>query len=79
MIASKLTYNHYDPTKLGVRISGFPVTAAGTKITVTMKVWIPNTQSFNVYVSIDEETMIGTPIIQGSAPAVDTVVPVEFI
>ncbi len=44
-----------------------------------MKVYIPDTQSFNVYVSIDQELMIGNPIIQGSAPAVDTVVPVEFV
>ncbi len=54
VIASKLTYNHYDPSRLGVRISGFPITAAGSKITVTMKVWIPDTQSFNVHVSIDQ-------------------------
>lgn len=53
VIASKLNYNHYDVNKLGVRISGFPTTAAGSKITVTMKVYIPDTQSFNVYVSID--------------------------
>jgi hypothetical protein len=54
VIASKLTYKHYDASRLGVRISGFPTTAAGSKITVTMKVWIPDTQSFNVHVSIDQ-------------------------
>ncbi len=54
VIASKLTYKHYDTNRLGVRISGFPITAAGSKITVTMKVWIPDTQSFNVHVSIDQ-------------------------
>ncbi len=80
MTAPKLNYNHYDVSKKGVRISGFPTTAAGSKITATMKVNIPvNVQSFNVYVSIDQESMIGNPIIQGSAPAVDTVVPVDFV
>lgn len=54
VIASKLKYDHYHPTALGVRISGFPTTAAGSKITVTMKVYIPATPSFNVQVSIDQ-------------------------
>lgn len=63
-----------------MRISGFPVTAAGSKITVTMKVWIPLAiQSFSVAVSIDTLTSIGNPIMMGSAPTVDTIVPDDFV
>jgi len=63
-----------------VRISGFPVTAAGSKITITMKVWIPLAiHSFSVDVRIDTLTSIGNPIMMGSAPTVDTVVPDDFV
>ena len=77
VLASKLLYTPY--TAYGVRISGFPTVAAGSKITVTMKVWIPITPSFNVAVSIDQQSAILTPIMQGSAPTVDTVVPTDFV
>lgn len=76
-LASKLLYSHY--TAFGVRISGFPLTAAGSKITVTMKVWIPVTPSFNVAVSIDTLSSIALPIMQGSAPTTDTVVATDFV
>lgn len=48
---------------------------SGTKITITMKTYIPVTPSFNVQVSIDQVGSISNPIIQGSAATVDTVVP----
>jgi len=73
VIASKLTYDHYDPK--GVRITGFPIIASGSKLTITMKVWIPSIPSFNVYASIDQLSSLSNPIIQGAAPTVDTVVP----
>lgn len=38
---------------MGVKISGFPQIPSGSLITVTMKVWIPNTPSFSITVSID--------------------------
>lgn len=72
-IASKLIYDHYDPK--GVRISGFPNMTSGTKITITMKAYIPVTPSFNIQVSIDQIESILTPIIQGNAATVDTIVP----
>lgn len=44
-----------------------------------MKVWIPVTPFFNVVVSIDKDSSILNPIMQGSAPTVDTVVPNDFV
>jgi len=45
-----------------------------------MKVWIPNTPSFSVSVSIDQLANLGNPIIYGSTvSAITTVVPTIFI
>jgi hypothetical protein len=77
VLASKLLYSHYDLK--GVRISGFPIIAAGSRITITMKVWVPITPSFNIEVRIDTLDNIANSIIKGNAPTIDTVVGEEFI
>jgi hypothetical protein len=53
--------------------------ASGTLITITMRVYIPVSMTFNIQIAMDKISSISNPIILGNAATVSTVVPNDFI